>query len=211
VSDADVAVIAAGVGGSLCASLLAAAGASVLLIGRDDARRRSVELVSGPARRLLARYGHHVEGRQVVETVSVWGTGGLTALPAIFNPWGAGVAVERSTLADAERARAAIAGAWCLSGAVQAVDGRAGSWRVTVNRREHRAAVVVLATGRSGSRMLRRRRDGRPREVALTASLPTGAPARADALLLEDGPEGWWYALPDPRGGRFVGFSIAAA
>jgi flavin-dependent dehydrogenase len=69
------------------------------------------------------------------------------------------------------------------------------------------ARELVVATGRAG-RLLERSSGASPEEFAITARVAATSAYR-NALLLEEEPAGWWYALPDPAGGCFAGFCTA--
>ena len=75
----DVAVIGGGPAGAVCASELARQGISVSLIFGTRIGKSTVELVSGRACRLLDQLFRQpiielIEGIEVQETVSLWGT-----------------------------------------------------------------------------------------------------------------------------------------
>jgi flavin-dependent dehydrogenase len=212
-----VAVVGGGPAGAICAALLARAGASAVLFDRPRPTRASVELVSGPARRLLAEIGSGFAGEppgvDVSETVSVWGGSGPSELPAMLSPWGPGRAVDRGPFDRALRRWAAAAGAVVVAASVRSAERLDRWWQLSVSEGAATCSIyareLVLATGRGG-RLLERSRRVSPEEFAITARIAASS-AHRNALLLEEEPTGWWYALPDPAGGCFAGFCTSRA
>src|SRR5215831_2251476 len=111
----DVAVIGGGPAGALCALELAQQGISVVLIFDTRIGKDTIELVSGRAKRLIEQLVNKplidlIKGIEIHETISLWGTRNPVSWNAMYNPWGAGVAVSRKTLDKVLRELARNAG-----------------------------------------------------------------------------------------------------
>lgn len=225
----DIAIIGGGPAGAICALLLARAGARVALVHWSGYAPGGIELVSGRARHLIEQHAPNffqtaVPGIEINETISLWDTPQPVAFNAIFNPWGAGVAVERPWLDRALRVLACSAGvAEVADGKVVAVERQDNQWRLIVRssaaaswtettsdktESDMYSRFLVLATGRVGAPFLNRAPVSEPSRIALTTSLQAhGVPGHA--LYIEAASNGWWYALPALDGGYFAGFCIA--
>ncbi len=217
----DVVVVGGGPAGSVCALELAKDGARVGLLYRKDARRKGVELISARARSLLdlqvftglALRGNHIE---VTETVSLWSDYEPQIFSSILNPYGKAIVVERFAFDETLRDQATAAGAKMLPGhdvtrLVRVHD----HWHVFVRNRDELSVLnarwLVAATGRDACDLLGRRPSFRTREIALCAIMDSAPTAPRYAFHLELGKQGWWYALPHPRGGTFVCYCVTAA
>jgi flavin-dependent dehydrogenase len=211
----DVAIVGGGPAGAICALLLARDGARVGLVHRAGCQGGCIELVSGRARRLIGLHcpdfsGRAAPGVEVHETISLWGTPEPVTWNAMCNPWGPGLAVERAPFDEVLRGAADSAGALILRGEIRSAERRSGLWQLLLYDRgtEHvlETHFLVLATGSTGRKLVGREAVGKPAQFALMTRVGTKAPEQDHALYLELGKNGWWYALPAPDGGFFLGF-----
>jgi flavin-dependent dehydrogenase len=180
------------------------------------------ELVSGRARRMVEQHCPDfflsaAPGVEVNETISFWSTTEEpVVLNATFDPWGPGLAIERSLLDDALRDSARMAGAAVLADAkVLRITRADDRWKLSMrsgtgedNNSLLSARFVVLAAGRSAAPFFDRPLPPESSKLALMASLPPVDEERPRALYLERSSNGWWYALPVPDGGYFAGFCL---
>lgn len=212
----DVAVIGGGPAGAVCALELARQGISAGLIFDTRVGKDTVELVSGRARRLLEQLINQplvglIEGIEIQETISMWGTRSPVSWNAIYNPWGAGVAVNRKTLNEALRGLAYNAGVKVFPDTrVQRVRCRNNYWEITVLRDGDvsllRSRFLALATGLMGTDLVSRIRTEKPSNLVLTArTLGTGS-WQSGTLYLEATKNGWWYSIPCTTGGDLIGY-----
>jgi flavin-dependent dehydrogenase len=211
----DAVVVGGGPAGAICALELANRGFQVALIF-NKAGSATSELVSGRARRLIEEIVKKpllglVRGIEVHETISLWNTPYPLTWNAIRSPWGAGVSINRSDFDSVLREIAHKAGARILSDvAVQKIERQDGRWKIYL--RQHNVSVMLdacflgVATGRSRVPWLHRMPREMPSAIAAVARLTSRTPKRQDALCLEATDTGWWYSLPDVRGGQFVGY-----
>lgn len=212
----DVIIVGGGPVGAICALLLACGGARVTLIDRGGVRFGMTELVSGRAMRMIEeRIGDSIfqtiQGVEVFETVSLWNTPSPVTWSSICNPWGAGLALDRLVLDETLRKAAGESGVEVLSETdAQRVELARGAWRLTLRSdqevSELLANFLIIATGRAGARLLGRSAVTAPPQVALMAQTDTGQSEPSHTLYLEAVDNDWWYGLPDPYGGLFIGF-----
>lgn len=213
----DVAVVGGGPAGAICAFMLARGGAGVTLIHWDGYSIGGIELVSGRARRMIERYWpdffhQSAPGMEIHETISLWGTPEPLRLSAMFNPWGAGVALERELLDRALRSLASTVGASMLADTKVVNIERCGDqWQLSLRSADGEsnticARFVVLATGRAAAHFFDRSPVAEQSQIALMTSLSPQSGALDYALYVEASDNGWWYALPVVGGGLFVGF-----
>ncbi len=212
----DVAIIGGGPAGSICARLLARSGARVSLIDRGNPYSSLVELVSGQSRRYLEeQLGDSlievVGGTEVFQTISLWDTPEPVVWNAILNPWGRGVAVSRSKFDEGLCHAASQAGATVLANTtVTSLDRTPSGWQLFINddksRRILHASLLVIATGRASGYLLGRNPTIIAPQLALMAHLVAKIIKSDQSLYLEATRNGWWYAMPDPRGGMFAGY-----
>jgi flavin-dependent dehydrogenase len=210
----DVAIIGGGPAGSICALLLARGGAQVILMDRGNPRTSQIELVSGQARRFLEeQLGDSlieaVGGTEVFQTISLWDTPAPVIWNAIVNPWGMGVAVSRSIFDQGLRRAAGQAGAGVLANTtVASINRTSNGWQLIINTDKCStkldAGLLVLATGRARRCLLDRNPIETSPQIALMARLE--AKEVSHDFYLEAAQNGWWYALPDPRGGLFSSY-----
>jgi len=212
----DVAIVGGGPAGAICALLLARGGARVTMIDRGGKRFGVTELVSGRARRMIEERVsgsilQTIQGVEVFETVSLWNTPDAVTWSAMCNPWGAGLALDRSAFDETLRKFARESGVDILwDTEVQGVERARGAWRLALHSHEEAgellAKFLIIATGRTGARLVGRNSITASPQVALMAQTNTGQSEPGYTLYVEAVANGWWYALPDPRGGWFVGF-----
>ncbi|MDQ3186814.1 MAG: NAD(P)/FAD-dependent oxidoreductase [Pseudomonadota bacterium] len=213
----DVAVVGGGPAGAICAFMLARGGACVSLVHWDGYSIGGIELVSGRARRTIEQYcpdffRRVAPGLEVHETISLWGTPEPVTLSAMFNPWGAGVALERELLDRALRSLASAAGVSVVAGTkVMDIERRGDRWHLSLRSENAEsdplcARFVVLATGRAAARFFDQVPMAESSQIALMTSLSPQPGIRDYALYVEAVDNGWWYALPIMDGGYFAGF-----
>ena len=215
--ETDVAVIGGGPAGAICALALARSGISVTLVHWDGYAPSGVELVSGHSRQILEQDSPGLFQRlpvvEIHETISLWGTGEPVTLNAMFDPWGPGVALERSLLDKSLRDLAYAAGASIAADTKVTHSERSDDgWRLLLRRGEMESSLlnsrlVVIATGRVAGSLVERPPAPEPLHIALM--MPLSAQDGSDqghALYIESSDNGWWYALPAIGGGYFTGF-----
>ncbi|HKX52208.1 MAG TPA: NAD(P)/FAD-dependent oxidoreductase [Nitrosospira sp.] len=223
----NVVVIGGGPAGAICALALARAGVDVKLAYWGGYAPGGIELVSGRARHFIEQYcpnffSEVVHGIEIHETVSLWDTAEPVIFNAMFNPWGAGVAVDRPLLDDALRNLASDAGSTVIPDAkVVDVERQHDQWRLIIRspsgtssdetapgpaERAIYARFIVLATGRVPLPFFDHVPVSEPSQIALMTSLQARA-APGHALYIEGTSSGWWYALPTEKS-YFTGFCI---
>ncbi|KJK60038.1 NAD(P)/FAD-dependent oxidoreductase [Saccharothrix sp. ST-888] len=213
-SRTDVVVVGGGPAGAVVAALLAAADAAVVLVDDGRAPWRAVGQQLAPsALNVLRRLG--VERRlaavsmPVQEARSAWADHELDHRPALLNPYGPALAVDRTALDALLRTAAREAGARVVHGHARAAGdpvGRVGS-RVDGGVDGRRLAgvpgltgpvpVVVDATG--AARGLTRGRLGWLGVDRLRCTVWQARSARAGRQpwsLVESTADGWWYSAP---------------
>jgi flavin-dependent dehydrogenase len=188
---ADVAVVGAGVAGSVAGLLLARAGVRVVLVDRPRPRPVLGEGLPPAARPLFERLGIAIDGPHLRSpgTMSCWGSDVPTEISFVMSPFGAGWHLDRARFDGQLRALALEAG-------------------VTGARSAPRAPVVLDATGRAssvaraeGARV--ERVDRLVSVVGLLAARHGDADARTFVSATRDG---WWFSSLLPDGRRVVGF-----
>ncbi|HVT12124.1 MAG TPA: FAD-dependent oxidoreductase [Fimbriimonadaceae bacterium] len=194
----DVAVIGGGPAGSFCAARLAQAGARVALCHRAGARRSTVELLSGRARWMMREVAMPA-GVEVFETMSLWGGTEPAVRDSIFDPYGPALAVERAELDAALREFARSCGVTLVDARIRSVCRRDRRWIVEDGLV---ADWIVLATGGAPKPALGREEEIVHRQTAFFARCASSATPR---LRIERAEHGWWYGMPVPSGGLFLG------
>ena len=221
----DVAIVGGGPAGTTTALALARRGYSVVVVERSNYQGvRIGETLPPVIAKLLGelgiwerfvRQGH----RPSYGTRFAWGNPDLRENESIFNPYGTGWHVSRSTfdrwLAQlAEEAGVQVLRTARLAAAEQNARGR---WEVAVagerDVARFDARVLVDASGRLAvlGRRLGARRvsyDSLVGVVGLFAGVP--GYADTDDTLVEAAERGWWYSAPLPDGRLVVAFMTDA-
>jgi flavin-dependent dehydrogenase len=205
--------------------MLARSGTRVSLIHWGGYAAGGIELVSGHARYLIENYNADffrkaAPGVEVHETSSLWDTPEPVTFNAMFNPWGAGVAVERPLLDRALRHLACTAGVSVIDDTkVVGIERGGDRWHLQMRlagtaadeAASHASAgFLVLATGRAAAPFVDRSLVAEPSGIALMTFLrtPVSGPVQSpgNTLYVEGRDNGWWYALPARDGSYFAGF-----
>lgn len=216
----DVVVVGAGPAGAATALRLARAGRSVLVVERSRfAEPRIGETLAPQAQPLLRELGAWDRFGRTGPLPS-WGTRSVWDDPQpaewshLSSGYGSGWHVDRRAvdrmLADAARAEGAVLR---TGTAVVAAEAVAPGWEVLGSDGSRWAGrVLVDATGRGAriGRGLGGRRLAFDRLVAVAAAWSGVDPANEQYLLVEAGPDGWWYTAPVP-GGHMVGMLMTDA
>ena len=133
----------------------------------------------------------------------------------MFNPWGPGIAVERTLFDHALRGLARTGGVDVRADAkvvgIEREDD--ASWKLSLRLEDDkisslRAEFVVLATGRAAISFFDRSAAPESSTIALMTSLPVRHDGPQQALYIEKAGHGWWYALPAQNGCCFAGFCL---
>lgn len=203
----DVAIAGGGPAASVTAMLLARAGASCVILERDDGGGdKAGESLAPAARPLLEELGVwddlEPEGhRQCHGNRSVWGSEVVDEMPFVFTPYGHGWHLDRRRFERLLSDRAVAAG----------VERRTNA-RVTDVHPQRltcaggtvvEAGVLIDATGRAAAvaRRLGARRVVDHALVALVGFLENGGRGMDDSFTLVEALEnGWWYSAPLPDG-----------
>jgi flavin-dependent dehydrogenase len=127
------------------------------------------------------------------------------------NPWGYGLAVNRAAFDAALIRGACSAGVSVLGDSeVRNAQRQSNSWTLAVHSGQTnytlKAEYLVLATGSGRQKLVERTPVDKPAHFAFMARANVNIPEQRHTFHLEAGQDGWWYSLPDPDGGRFVGF-----
>jgi len=213
----DVAVVGGGPAGAAVALGLAAAGHSVIVLGRPDPTGgRAGEVLSPEIGSLLVQLGvwdrFLASGPQPAHAIwSSWGSDRLVAKEFILNPHGPGWRVDRPAFDAMLLAAAEQAGAGLQLGLRRIDVERAGAqWRITAAGAGDEPTTVasrfvIDATGRraavaraSGARWLER--DSLVALIATLGARADLAMPHEDVLLVEAAPKGWWYSSIVPGG-----------
>lgn len=202
----DVAIIGGGPAAAVLATRLVRDDVSVVVCRGPSRVSGSVELVSGRAVHLVsALTGTVPRGVAIAETVSSWESTAAVSWPAMLQPYGGGIAVERH---DFDEDLLSASGATVGLGIVRRVDRSAARWLIDQDGARIRADRVAFATGRSRSVL-----PGSSKAITLSGEPGTAVAARVRvraedaraALMLERAPVGWWWSLPTLKGDLYVG------
>jgi flavin-dependent dehydrogenase len=215
--ETDITVIGGGPAGATCALALARSGISVTLVHWDGYAPGGIELVSGCARQMLEQDSpglfRRLLGVEICQTVSLWDTPEPVTLNAMFNPWGPGVALERSLLDQSLRHLARAAGASIAADTKAThIERSSQGWRLLLRSGETGSSLlnsrfVVIATGRAAGGLVERPPAPEPSRIALMMPLAgRGGGDQGHTLYIESADNGWWYALPAICGEYFAGF-----
>jgi flavin-dependent dehydrogenase len=215
--ETNVAVIGGGPAGATCALALARGGISVTLVHWDGYACSGIELVSGRARQMLEQDSpglfHRLPWAEIRETVSLWDAPDPVTMNAMFDPWGPGVALERSLLDQSLRHLAHAAGASIVADTKATHIERSGEgWRLLLRSGETgsnllNSRFVVIATGRVAGSLVGRPPAPESSHISLMMPLAgQGGVDQGHTLYIESADNGWWYALPAIGGGYFAGF-----
>ncbi len=207
----DISIIGAGITGSAAACLLAQLGYRVALIERSDLRRpKTGESLSPECRRFLDRLNFNVDtecGIDYVANTAFWGGDEPSESNFIFNPYGNGLAIAKTSFEQklffhAEQNGVSV----FLNSSVARQERSRSRWYLLVQRGcgatvQLNARLLIIATGRNSPY----RRPGPTRIffdklVALTTIVDTkGREGPMRTLYIEALPNGWFYtnALPD--------------
>ena len=213
-------MVGGGPAGAWCAYLLARAGVQVTLVHWSGYAPGGIELVSGRARRQIEQhcpdfFQSAAPGVEIQETISLWSTPEPVVLSAMFNPWGPGIAVERTLFDHALRDLARTGGVDVRADAkvvgIEREDD--AGWKLSLRLEEDkisslRVEFVVLATGRAAISFFDRSAAPESSKIALMTSLPVRHDGPQQALYIEKAGHGWWYALPAQNGCCFAGFCL---
>lgn len=203
----DVAIAGGGPAASVTAMLLARAGASCVMLERDEeAGDKAGESLAPAARPLLEELelwdaleedGH----RPCHGNRSVWGANAVDEMPFVFTPYGHGWHLDRRRFERLLSDRAVEAGAVRRTGC-RVVDAREHSLTCDDGTRVE-ADFFVDATGRASAiaRRFGARRVVDDVLVAGVAFLENGGRGMEDSFTLVEAVEhGWWYSAPLPDG-----------
>lgn len=215
----DAAVVGAGPAGSAAALTLARHGLKTLLIeARETEPSKIGESLAPAATPLLAALGLHAQQMEAHHLPyhgnrSAWGSEGLTEADFLFHRYGSGWQLDRILFERQLSAAAEDAGAAVLDGTILASVRAGRGWELSLRPNRHglrsvRASWIVDATGRRGAvvRRLGLRRRTMDRMVCVYAMAWCPDPQGLEDMhtVVESTPEGWWYTVPTPGGGRTV-------
>ncbi|MDC8012599.1 tryptophan 7-halogenase, partial [Tahibacter soli] len=222
----DIAIAGGGPAGSAAAIALAREGLRVLVADAappNAFKTRAFKIGEGlpPNARSLLRELRIAEPALAACTVpsygtlAAWGSHTLHANDTLFGVHGAGYSLDRAAFDATLRDAAAAAGAEIVGDArlVLVDDAARDDVRLTLRTSNGERAIrcrrAIDAGGRAAS-LSRRAGAARHRDDALVAFyLRLAATRDGDAsgsTLVEAVPDGWWYSVRLPRGGRLVAF-----
>ena len=216
----DVAVIGAGLAGSIAACLLARAGTRVILVDRERNKSFKIgETLAGEAQAILVTHQlnaviEQVERLESSGKRSIWGSTRLIERSGILNPYGGGWHLDRAAFDVALLREAIKAGAAPIAPAsLEQIERAAHGWTMFVKSREMRhrvsAKTIIDASGRS---RFFARKQGIPQIVydALVGCyrvFQTTSAIDSDlSTTIESESLGWWYSSRIPGQRRVVVF-----
>ncbi|MGH3615734.1 MAG: tryptophan 7-halogenase [Pseudonocardia sp.] len=221
-TSAQLAVIGAGVSGSVTALCAARSGRRVVLIHGPVRRRPELgETLPPEATRHLVELGlmevfGSLHSRPCRANRSAWGSDQLRTWEHLRSPHGGGWHIERGRLEAVLRAAAVAAGAHPQPGAVRRIEntGAGQGFRLRLDGADGahhlvEATHLVDATGRS-AQVARHFGACRVQHDHLVGLVVHCAVPDADpATLVEAVPTGWWYSAPTATGLVAILFSDA--
>ena len=202
----DVAIVGAGVAGSVLAATAARLGLKVAMIEAGRAREHPIgETLPGAALRLLCDAGFVPSAvhAPLGGTLSCWGHSAPFAQDHFAHPHGPGLRLDRGAFEAELRDWAWVSGAELHHAKVRKVENISGGTQVSLSSgAEFEARYLVDASGRGASlarRLGARRTIGRP--LFAVYGIVQGAAAGHCRTMIESAADGWRYAveLPDGR------------
>lgn len=203
----DVVVVGGGPAGAVCTAALGDAGHRVHVHDAIRSRPPTVEQMSGRTTALLAHaLAWTYDGPAVTETVTRWGAMPCVTRSSMLLPGGSGTVVERAAFDAALVGRSRVkVERLRVTSIERTVDG----WRVSNPTGTVTGRLLVLASGRSspllGRRPVRLRGTSGPATAVTGWCQAPATPPAGYALLVEQCADGWWWSLPHPHGGTFLG------
>jgi flavin-dependent dehydrogenase len=211
----DVVIIGGGPGGTSAAITLAKAGVSVALCERSHYQEKRVgEMLSPWIRPILTELGqweHFIQAGHLSSPgiVSCWGSSQLYENEFIFNPYGCGWQIERSSFDLSLALAATEAGTNVfLDTLVIDVNYERGLWNILVRKNgqlsNFKADFLINALGKSQFKKgrLATQRIYLDYLVGIVQFFQHDQNETLDdsRMLIEATEEGWWYSAPLPKG-----------
>lgn len=216
---ADVVVVGGGPAGALIGLRLSRAGLRVQIIDPQFPRRRPAETLSPEGRRILslaAIWDRLPTGVAAAcpAVVAAWEQAEPTSRSFITNPYGHAWHVDRAQFDQWLLSEAAASGAGLMIGIARDIRRNKQGWIVDVALTDRDAHVtanfLVIATGRY-SALTRLSHRERAEALCVVGGFVKPTTDADDTLLVEAGPDGWWYSIPAQDGRLFAGWVTDAA
>ena len=216
----DVGVVGAGPAGSICATLLARRGLSVLLVhdGGPSSPSLFPETLAAPTLRVLEGHGIPVDfvtegARPCRRIATAWESPEANVIEIEWLRCRPGLTVDRNSFDPALRSVALSAGATMIEGRATRLTVPADgliTLEVSHDGRSSAIAcrVVIEATGRAGlpGNPALDRRIYFDRLIAIARHVSGATPTDYDQLRVEVTENGWWYLAEHPREGLIAVF-----